>query len=528
MADDFVKNLLKQWNLGFLISNFEQNAINKHVFLNLNEKLIEKLIPVLGHQFMFSQKYAKYKEEIEVQKLDLSDTVLHESDIMGMPIEIKDVVHISPEPYLVVATTQSNADLPAPNENAKSIINDNDVEREHFLELLNSNFSGRLVVAIYEQTHKVNTALLAEALIKPAILLSSNYKINKQQFEDFTKKIVLAFPTQDRGIYYSSVQSKGPGSPVNISGVLYNHYCHCRKLLKTAGLLTKDDSNKNKRNSLIESENNTEENDSIEKTLEWLQTNTTGTLEEHLEKWESIFAARSLLDDMSIEQMLRKFKYLQNSSGYILLQSDFNRIYPEERDKFIEEWPKIAECIITLAKNDKKNRDVKNYLLENSKFLDNGHSSLVALMLLPLMLGSIGCKTKRGKPSWRPTRKEVQDGFLLHIQTYEEFEPLQESKEAKYKKFDLTIQPYPMICGDLDNIVTCRIFINNQVYVLSDPLETVNCCFKIYFVLNADYPPECKHVWTFLQKFVYKIEIKDKTNSYISVDSLIRDVKVLM
>ncbi|XP_077263142.1 uncharacterized protein LOC143898011 [Temnothorax americanus] len=105
---------------------------------------------------------------------------------------------------------------------------------------------------------------------------------------------------QDRGIYYSSVQSKGPGFPVNISGVLYNHYCHCRKLLKTAGLLTKNDSNKNKRNNLIESENNTEENDSIEKTLEWLQTNTTGTLEEHLEKWESIFAARSLLDDMSI------------------------------------------------------------------------------------------------------------------------------------------------------------------------------------------------------------------------------------
>lgn len=47
----------------------------------------------------------------------------------------------------------------------------------------------------------------------------------------------------------------------------------------------------------------------------------------------------------------------------------------------------------------------------------------------------------------------------------------------------------------------------------SNLLNAVNYCFKLLYVLNYEWPPECKHIYEFLQGYLFKIELK-KLKSY--------------
>jgi hypothetical protein len=42
--------------------------------------------------------------------------------------------------------------------------------------------------------------------------------------------------------------------------------------------------------------------------------------------------------------------------------------------------------------------------------------------------------------------------------------------------------------------------------------KAVDLCFKLYFVFNTEYPEECHHIWTFIQRFFTKSS-QDKTDS---------------
>lgn len=76
-----------------------------------------------------------------------------------------------------------------------------------------------------------------------------------------------------------------------------------------------------------------------------------------------------------------------------------------------------------------------------------------------------------------------------------------------------------MICGEFDNLETCQIFVNESTYTLPNPLELINCCFKIYFSLKVDYAVECRHIWYFIQHFIFNIDI-DKVQNFAAVNAL--------
>ena len=53
-------------------------------------------------------------------------------------------------------------------------------------------------------------------------------------------------------------------------------------------------------------------------------------------------------------------------------------------------------------------------------------------------------------------------------------------------------------------------------------LSAVDLCFKAYYVLNLDFPIECKKIWNFIGNFVYNIvPFSDLTSKSIELKSYV-------
>lgn len=89
-----------------------------------------------------------------------------------------------------------------------------------------------------------------------------------------------------------------------------------------------------------------------------------------------------------------------------------------------------------------------------------------------------------------------------------------------------------MIVGDddVDNPTHYYTIINDIQYQLETAIKAVDVCFKLYHVLNLEYPPEAEQVWYFLECYFFEIsEIfvqkgSKKGNKFLSVLSLCKEL----
>lgn len=59
----------------------------------------------------------------------------------------------------------------------------------------------------------------------------------------------------------------------------------------------------------------------------------------------------------------------------------------------------------------------------------------------------------------------------------------------------------------------CTIYIKGMEYKTPTFKKAVDTFFKSSFVFNLGYPPKAKHVFTFIQRCLYKIELPDQYTS---------------
>jgi len=62
-----------------------------------------------------------------------------------------------------------------------------------------------------------------------------------------------------------------------------------------------------------------------------------------------------------------------------------------------------------------------------------------------------------------------------------------------------TVQPYVVIVGDVasQDATYHYAIINNTHYQLETAVKAIDVCFKLYHVLNLEYPPEAEQIWYF-------------------------------
>lgn len=117
------------------------------------------------------------------------------------------------------------------------------------------------------------------------------------------------------------------------------------------------------------------------------------------------------------------------------------------------------------------------------------------------MIGPVYLKKKRR------SAVEVRQSFILHIE--EERQLLEErlKRKDRYKTLGITVQPYIVVAGPLQNITARYVVVDDIIYELPNICKTIDTCFKITWALNLEYPSECLPVWQFLEKAFYKFPV---------------------
>lgn len=102
---------------------------------------------------------------------------------------------------------------------------------------------------------------------------------------------------------------------------------------------------------------------------------------------------------------------------------------------------------------------------------------------------------------------------------------MMEHRKVKAASMGVCVQPSVYLVGDnVSNIDASYVAIDSVLYKLETPLSAVDCCFKVFWALNAKYPPESQHIWLLIQKLVYNIVTKQDKN-LTSVNTIITDLK---
>lgn len=77
------------------------------------------------------------------------------------------------------------------------------------------------------------------------------------------------------------------------------------------------------------------------------------------------------------------------------------------------------------------------------------------------------------------------------------------------------LQPFIIVIGaNLFTLQEFYIFYFGTHYKVNSFLKAIDVCFKLFFVLNQRFPPECELLWLFIQQFIFEIKLKtDATNA---------------
>lgn len=151
---------------------------------------------------------------------------------------------------------------------------------------------------------------------------------------------------------------------------------------------------------------------------------------------------------------------------------------------------------------------------------DQETSNLAALLMIPHLLGPVQIRKKKYSTA------EVRESFIKHI---DEERLLNEERQKRHdtnKSRGITVQPYVVVAGPLQNITARYLIVDDIVYDLPTIGCAVDTCFKIIWALYLEYPCECLPVWQFLQRSVYTIDteaVNLKENISASVLSLLSD-----
>lgn len=67
-----------------------------------------------------------------------------------------------------------------------------------------------------------------------------------------------------------------------------------------------------------------------------------------------------------------------------------------------------------------------------------------------------------------------------------------------------------VFCGSLKSLGCSHVVVKNYVYDFSDPIDSVNFLYQLFFVLNIEYPFASTHIWSFLQKNIFRMEKNER------------------
>lgn len=121
----------------------------------------------------------------------------------------------------------------------------------------------------------------------------------------------------------------------------------------------------------------------------------------------------------------------------------------------------------------------------------------------------------------KSTIKDSQDSFLIRIASINNFNNSIDKQANNLKNKKLTLQPLIVYnSGEKEYYV----YFDDIKYKFNSFLPALDCCFKLFYVLNLKYPECSKSVWIFIQKYLFGIDSTKSERICPNVLCLIRNL----
>lgn len=194
----------------------------------------------------------------------------------------------------------------------------------------------------------------------------SSFRITSNRFRELADEINQIFLHEKPEIYYVSYVKNPGGHPKAAGGKLWGTYNYMRRNFRKFGLISSSSKNRTETGSVDHAEGFADVEGTyyflyygesttciykiFAEDLKWLKNNSQPfTLVQ--EKWRNTTQARTDQFPETISAYFKLYNVLNNPLGYLLLETDFNNVYPGKENYLINKWNNIYKLILKLSEN---------------------------------------------------------------------------------------------------------------------------------------------------------------------------------
>ncbi|KAF2902500.1 hypothetical protein ILUMI_03687, partial [Ignelater luminosus] len=248
MADSFVKNLLRDWNLSELTEFFEKEGIDEEAFQLLDDAVIESLIPTIGLRLKFQSKYVKYTNFDKLQNWESASTLTlspssHLGERSSGTFIINDNVDID-ENSIILMPPPLPASISIPmisDQNEEAVQTNKRIRKSIFLvnleSFLRESVEGRLILPQKSEGLLDNNSRNKLCKLIISKLVNTNICILPTILNQIANEIVELFAKERTETYYIPYKPKTVTSPkMSPKGKLYSQYVNLTSSLKNLKL----------------------------------------------------------------------------------------------------------------------------------------------------------------------------------------------------------------------------------------------------------------------------------------------------
>ncbi|KAJ8671773.1 hypothetical protein QAD02_003032 [Eretmocerus hayati] len=500
--DEETESLLKQWGFDKFVDKFKAEEIDLEALEALTPQMITSLIPTVGPQSKFIKYHKQYFDKQRENKVSsvkdkAPETSTSNESSLSNPDEITNGgvdKSGSSESTPVNVPSQNNQ---APREPRRWNDVDNDVARY----LKNDNLNGVPLFVVYEKRafSKKERSKISSIVIEAELSGDPDGTISPARFKELALQTIAIFPLENAASYSIGATTNADGNRQAPKGCYYNYYVNRGRGLRKDGVRT----------SIRKSTSFTSQRIPLSGV-----SNDALIAHERLKKnlpnrpWEEIEADWELTHDIRRDELSQpsasqnktkkvRFTYAakqdENSihaymKAYLpLLEIDFIKAYLNiPTNALSDRWPQIVSMLQDLYPEE------EDFTNDDLRILQ-----LFAELFDPfLMIG-------KDKTCWRPSKREIVDGFVLHSTS--DIEASIKRMRDQLALVKKTMQPIPIIVDGQDGNYICYVQIENIMYIVPSVQKALDLCFKSYHALHAEYPVQSIGPWLLLQKGVYRL-----------------------
>ncbi|XP_067614845.1 uncharacterized protein [Eurosta solidaginis] len=216
-----------------------------------------------------------------------------------------------------------------------ALLGDSIITEKTLEDILNKSVDGKHILEYYSKQQVLNPKyrkLLAATIA--AYLISSGVNTNPKTFESLANQITPLFLSESKDIYYIHKKGQKPG------GSLYTKYHNSLSKLRFDGVISKKPNEKEQPSK----ERNFCTYHTEEKS--WLKYNVE-PFDEVETKWILTFEERHqmLEADTTLDFILQEWPIYKQSFGHLLINADFNKLYPGKKNLLFKKWIHFTQAV---------------------------------------------------------------------------------------------------------------------------------------------------------------------------------------